>query len=51
MQSGKGKNKKERQRKIKNAYDKRNAFSLQQKEAVLAAFRISKLRELKKLGP
>ena len=32
-------------------YDKRNAFSLQQKEAVLVAFRISKLRELKNLGP
>ena len=32
-------------------YDKRNAFSLQQKEAVLVAFRISKLRELKHLGP
>ena len=31
-------------------YDKRNAFSLQQKEAVLIAFRISKLRELKNLG-
>ena len=28
-----------------------NAFSLQQKEAVLVAFRISKLRELKNLGP
>ena len=27
-------------------YDKRNAFSLQQKEAVLVAFRISKLRNL-----
>ena len=32
-------------------YDERNAFSLQQKEAVLIAFRISKLRELKNLGP
>ena len=33
-------------------YDKRNALSLQQKEAVLVAFRISKLRELKNnLGP
>ena len=32
-------------------YDKRNAFSLQQKEAVLIALRISKLRELKNLGP
>ena len=32
-------------------YDKRNAFSLQQKEAVLVAFRISKLGELKNLGP
>ena len=31
-----------------NIYDKRNAFSLQQKETVLVAFRISKLRELKK---
>ena len=31
-------------------YDKRNAFSLQQKEAVLAAFRISELRDLKNLG-
>ena len=31
-------------------HDKRNAFSLQQKEAVLFAFRISKLRELKNLG-
>ena len=35
----------------KNIYDKRNAFSLQQKEAVFVAFRISKLRELKSLGP
>ena len=34
-----------------NIYDKRNAFSLLQKEAVLVAFRISRLRELKKLGP
>ena len=34
-----------------NIYDKRNSFSLQQKEAVLVAFRISKLRELRKLGP
>ena len=33
-----------------NIYDERNDFSLQQKEAVLAAFRISKLRELKNLG-
>ena len=32
-------------------YDKRNAFSLQQKEAVLVAFRNSKLSELKNLGP
>ena len=31
----------------KNIYDKPNTFSLQQKEAVLVAFRISKLRELK----
>ena len=31
--------------------DKMNAFSLQQKEAVLFAFRISKLRGLKNLGP
>ena len=41
--------------KIKNKkkyiYDKPNTFSLQQKEAVLVAFRISKLRELKNLGP
>ena len=29
----------------------RNAFSLQPKETVLVAFRISKLRELKNLGP
>ena len=29
-------------------FDKRNAFSLQQKEAVLVTFRISELRELKK---
>ena len=43
------------QRKKKNTYiyikitiyDKRNAFSLQQKEEILVAFRISKLRELK----
>ena len=34
-----------------NIYDKRNAFGVQQKEAVLVAFRISKLRELKNLGP
>ena len=34
-----------------NIYDKKNAFSLQQKEGVLVAFRISKLRELKNLGP
>ena len=33
--------------KKKNIYDKQNTFSLQQKEAVLVAFRISKLRELK----
>ena len=33
-----------------NIYDERNDFSLQQKEAVLVAFRISKLRELKNLG-
>lgn len=33
--------------KVKKEYfDKRNAFSLQQKEAVLVAFWISKLREL-----
>ena len=31
----------------KNIYDKPNTFSLPQKEAVLVAFRISKLRELK----
>ena len=40
-----------REIKLRNIYDKRNAFSLQQKEAVLVAFRISKLRELKNLGP
>ena len=40
-----------REIKLRNIYDKRNAFSLQQKEAVLFAFRISKLRELKNLGP
>ena len=34
-----------KEKKIRNIYDKRNAFSLQQKEAVLFAFRISKLRE------
>ena len=34
-----------------NIYYNRNSFSLQQKEAVLVAFRISKLRELKNLGP
>ena len=33
-----------------NIYDKRNDFSLQQKEAVLVAFRLSKLREVKNLG-
>ena len=32
-----------------NTYDKRNAFSLPQKEAVLVAFRISRLREFKKI--
>ena len=37
-------------KKKKKDYDKRNAFSLQQKDAILA-FRISKLRELKNLGP
>ena len=31
----------------KNIYDKKNAFSLQQKEGVLVAFRMSKLN----LGP
>ena len=31
----------------KNIYDKPNTFTLQQKEGVLVAFRISKLRELK----
>ena len=31
----------------KNIYDKPNTFTLQQKEAVLVAFRISKLRGLK----
>ena len=40
-----------REIKLRNIYDKRNAFSLQQKEAVLFAFRISKLRQLKNLGP
>ena len=40
-----------REIKLRNIYDKRNAFSLQQKEAVLFAFRISKLREFKNLGP
>ena len=42
--------KKQKQKKSKtkkNIYDKPNTFSLQQKEAVLVAFRISKLRELK----
>ena len=34
-----------------NIYDKRNALSLQQKKVVLVAFQISKLRELKNLGP
>ena len=34
-----------------NIYDKRNAFSLQKKEAVLVVFRISKLQEFKNLGP
>ena len=34
-----------------NIYDKRNSFSLQQNKAVLVTFRISKLRELKNLGP
>ena len=34
-----------------NIYDKRNAFSLQKKEAFVVAFRISKLRELKNFGP
>ena len=34
-----------------NICGKRNAFSLQQKEVVLVAFRISKLRDLKNLGP
>jgi len=34
-----------------NVNDKRNVFSLLQKEAVLVAFRISRLRRLKKLGP
>ena len=39
-----------REKKLQNIYDKRNAFSLQQKDAVLFAFRISKLRELKNSG-
>ena len=36
-----------KQKTNKYIYDKPNTFSLQQKEAVLVAFRISKLRELK----
>ena len=48
----KNENEKAKERgKIRNTYDKRNAFSSQQKEAVLFTFRISKLRELKNLGP
>ena len=48
----KKRNYKKQKNKIKkrNIYDKRNAFSLQQKEAVLVAFRISKVRELKRKG-
>ena len=34
-----------------NIYGKRNSLSLQQNKAVLVTFRISKLRELKNLGP
>ena len=41
------KKKKKKSKKKKNIYDKPNKFSLQQKEAVLVAFQISKLRELK----
>ena len=41
------KQKKTKSKTKKNIYDKQNTFSLQQKEAVLVAFRISKLRELK----
>ena len=48
----KNENEKAKERgRIRNIYDKRNAFSSQQKEAVLFTFRISKLRELKNLGP
>ena len=39
-----------KQKQKRNIYDKRNAFNLQQKEAVLVAFRISKVRELKRKG-
>ena len=48
----KKRNYKKQKNKIKkrNIYDKRNAFSLQQKEAALVAFRISKVRELKRKG-
>ena len=34
--------KKNKKQQKKNIYDKKNAFSLQQKEAVLVAFQISK---------
>ena len=34
-----------------NIYDKRHVLSLQQKKAILPAFWIWKLRELKNLGP
>ena len=43
----KQKKQKQNQKQKKNIYDKPNTFTLQQKEAVLVAFRISKLRELK----
>ena len=42
---------KKKKKKNITIYDKRNAFSLQQKETVLIAFRISKLRDFKNLGP
>ena len=50
-QKDKNEKAKVKEKKLRNIYDKRNAFSLQQKEEVLFAFRISKLRELKNLGP
>ena len=36
-----------KEKKKMKIYDKRNAFSLQEKEAVLVAFRISKLTRVK----